>query len=130
MTISELDHGELSTLGPNIHRLDNLLTRYWQERFSDDPLHRIHLVYFFESPFDHPPTRFHLHLHLIPRTSSLGRLLREYPNRNIAAGSPHGLNAWRTPTLTASELFPAHYRRTESNSNVLMTWLRGHFPAA
>ena len=32
--------------------LDALLTGHWAERFSDYPIHRVHVVYFFESAFD------------------------------------------------------------------------------
>jgi hypothetical protein len=64
MKLSELDPGELAAFGQNIKRLDALLTGYWEEHFSDDPLPRVHVVYFFESAFDQPPTDFHLHFHL------------------------------------------------------------------
>lgn len=75
MKLSELDSDELATFGQNLKELDALLTGYWEEHFSDDPIHRVHVVYFFESAFDQPPTEFHLHVHLIPRTKQLGRLL-------------------------------------------------------
>ena len=87
MKLSELDSDELATFGQNLKELDALLTGYWEEHFSDDPIPRVHVVYFFESVFDQPPTEFHLHVHLIPRTKQLDRLLREYPSRSTTPGT-------------------------------------------
>jgi hypothetical protein len=130
MEIADLDPSELAALGPNIKRLDALLTRYWLEHFSDDPLRRVHVVYFFESVFDEPPTKFHLHIHLIPRTEQVGPSLEEYPTRSTTPGSAAGINAWRIPKITGSALFPERYRWTDSNVDALMTWLRAKLEAA
>jgi hypothetical protein len=49
---------------------------------------------------------------------------------SLAFQGEGGINAWRMPTITASELFPERYRRTEGNVNALMTWLRDKHVAA
>ena len=76
--LAKLASDELATLGENIQKIDSALQAYWQEHFSNDPIKRVYMVYFYESVYDEPtPTSFHLHMHLIPRTQRLDRLLRE-----------------------------------------------------
>jgi diadenosine tetraphosphate (Ap4A) HIT family hydrolase len=131
MEFGELSDRELAAFGPIVKNLDSLLVRYWRETFyPEDEVKRVHLVYFFESVFDEPPTDFHMHFHVIPRTIKTGRLLRVYPKRSTEPCCPSDLNAWMTPDITASEFFPPEYRRTADRVNRLMTWLKAHIEAA
>lgn len=127
-SLSELSGDELRELGPNIVLIQRLLNRYWKSSFRKDPLLRLYVVYFFESPFDRPASLFHLHIHLIPRTKDLGKLLRVFPDRRVTAQSAQEINAWKVPELTTSGSFPKRYRRTKRNVHALIQWLRKRLP--
>jgi diadenosine tetraphosphate (Ap4A) HIT family hydrolase len=124
MTFAQLTDEELKTLGSNLRTIDTLLTEYWQENFKNDPVERVYVVYFFESVFDEPSSKFHLHIHLIPRFMSLDPLLREYPQRRTDPGYPSTINAWTMPFITSREQFPRQYRTEQANVKALMRWLR------
>lgn len=123
MALAELTDEELQALGGNLQRIDNLLTEYWQENFKDD-VERVYVVYFFESVFDQPPSKFHLHIHLIPRFLSLAPLLREYPKRRTDPEYPSTINAWTIHLITSREQFPRQYRVEKANVKALMRWLK------
>jgi diadenosine tetraphosphate (Ap4A) HIT family hydrolase len=130
--LAELESGELTTLGENIQKIDNALQAYWREHFPQDPIKRVYVLYFYESIYDEPtPTSFHLHIHLIPRTQCLDRLLREktQPGSNPATTSST-IVAWNIYRVTKYTDFPSEYRydrrRAEDKPKVcgLMNYLR------
>jgi diadenosine tetraphosphate (Ap4A) HIT family hydrolase len=101
--LHELTTEEANALGGNIKRIDKALRDYWEVHFPSDRIERVYIVYFFESVFDDPPTRWHLHIHLITRTERVGK------------GNPSRMAAWYTPCLVKWNGFPQEYRvRDES----------------
>ncbi len=113
----DLEDDELKALGPNIKRIKRALRKH----FSDDSVKRIYVIYLFESPFDEPPGKHHLHIHLIPRFAKMDSLLREPTN------SGSGINAWKLYQLR-EELksdFPEEYRWDGQKIEALMEELRG-----
>ncbi len=54
----------------------------WPKEFSGNRLQRVHTVSFMESPSDYPsPSEsFHVHIHLIPRSERIGKLIRRHLN--------------------------------------------------
>jgi diadenosine tetraphosphate (Ap4A) HIT family hydrolase len=114
---SDFRKKELTTLGPNIAKIEATLKAYWLDVFRD-PIERLYVIYFFEGGGP-----YHPHLHLIPRFQSLEPRLR----------------AWKAPCATISATFPARYRRGATNFNdhvcCLMDHLKhsladGHSPTA
>ena len=126
MTIADLESDELSSLGDNIKKIDEALGSYWKICFNDR-LERVYVLYFFESFYDRPiPTKFHLHIHLIPRPKSFDPLLREYSKLN--SGEKSSINVWGIPKLTKyKDLFPEKYLQNEENVKKLMDYLRDFF---
>ncbi len=120
MEWEELTRRELKALGPNIKRVKLALREYWQKHFSTDCVKRVYVTYLFESPFDEPPGRYHLHIHLIPRFAKLDSLLRELTK----AGSR--INAWKLYNLrtTHTDAFPKEYRWDDQRIEALMKELR------
>jgi diadenosine tetraphosphate (Ap4A) HIT family hydrolase len=106
--LAELTKDEAEALGENIKFIDKALRQYWDEHqeFKNDRIKRIYVVYFFESVYDKPdPTKYHLHIHLIPRPSSFDKLLREYVGECKST-----INAWKIYALTKYRDFPEKYR--------------------
>lgn len=101
--LAQLSGREARALGTNIQRVDLALRSYWRDTFHNDELERMYVAYFFKSPFDTPPTTWHLHLHLIPRTRDMGVCA-------WGRGAPSLYAAWRAPFLTKEWWFPTHYR--------------------
>ena len=123
--VVQLRHHPLPHPGPApAPKIDTLLTEYWQENFKNDPVERVYVVYVFESVFDEPPSKFHLHIHLIPRFMSLDPLLRECPQRRTDPRYPSTINAWTIPFITSREQFPRQYRTEQAHVKALMRWLR------
>jgi diadenosine tetraphosphate (Ap4A) HIT family hydrolase len=122
MKLADLEVDELRTLGTNIKNIDSALQKYWSMHFKTDPIERVYVVYFFESAFDQPPTKFHLHIHLIPRTKKLRKLLRRKKDSKIIA--------WNIYRLSNLKNFPTEYKigehKEQSNQRVepLMSYLR------
>jgi diadenosine tetraphosphate (Ap4A) HIT family hydrolase len=81
MELMEVPWEDLDKLGGNIRRIDEALRDYWRIQFQDDP-----------------PTRWHLHIHLITRTERVGK------------GNPSRVAAWYTPCLVKWHGFPQEYR--------------------
>ncbi len=106
MALGELLPGELTSLGPNLQDVDHVIAQYWAMTFND-PIERMYVVYFFESAASDP---FHLHIHLIPRFTSLETRLR----------------AWEIPKATMSATFPAQYRRTAPQFGSAVEALMNH----
>ena len=100
MELSELESEEATALGGNIQNIDMALRNYWANKFPEDPIKRVYVIYFFES------TGFHLHFHLIPRPKSFSCA--------FSTGKP----AWDTPKLTRCwDEFPEQYRiRTQQKA--------------
>jgi diadenosine tetraphosphate (Ap4A) HIT family hydrolase len=130
--LAQLEPSELAILGENIQKIDSALQTYWQEHFSNDPIKRVYVVYFYESVYDKPkPTSFHLHMHLIPRTKLLDRLLRESPQPGSDPTTTSStIVAWNIYRVTKYIDFPSEYRydrrREEDKPKVydLMNYLR------
>lgn len=89
-TFADLNEGELRALGPNIHKIENVLSGYWRRVFRDR-IERLYIVYFYEGCGP-----YHLHMHLIPRFASL---------------DDETLQAWNAPRATRCARFPAQYQR-------------------
>jgi len=117
MEYSELSSPEeVGELGGHLQWVSSSLEEYWKDTFPDDRLERVYVIYMFESAFDWPPSEYHLHLHLIARPRSLGRLLRSKPAASI--------DAWQMAGLTGGDDFPHEYVRNRENVEALMGWLQ------
>ena len=103
MELTDLYADEAAAVGRNIQQIDEALRAYWQRNFRDDCIERVYIVYFFESVFDDPQTKWHLHIHLIPRTVKLGK-------GKYGKGKPSENAAWGTVQLTSKWWFPEEYR--------------------
>lgn len=126
MRLAKLNDVETSALGHNIKLVDKALTDYWIEHFSRDRLERVYIVYFFESAFDECSEKYHLHIHLIPRTKRMGK-------GAYGRGTPSQTAAWRIHGLTGEYWFPEEYRIRDIEGNKidekvtkLMTYLDGY----
>jgi diadenosine tetraphosphate (Ap4A) HIT family hydrolase len=129
--LSQLTDEELQSLGPNLKSLDGILTRYWQDKYPEDPVVRTYVVYFFESEFQRPPDNppFHLHIHVIPRFKSLDspeRLQRTENNKTWVDG-------WRTPDLARRNAVPTPYSQRsvawKEDASLLMDFIRAEAAA-
>lgn len=121
MDLPELTQTEAEAFGRNVQAISQLLTAYWQETWPADPLSRVYVVYFFESVFDPVPSRYHMHVHLIPRPQSFKQLLQ---------GPCGSINAWEVHRVSKRTEFPERYAaRDDSHVRPLMDWLRKHLPA-
>ena len=115
--LAQLKPDELRTLGENLQKIDLGLQAYWKKCFPNDLIKRVYVGYFYESVYDEPdPTSFHLHIHLIPRTQQLDRLLRECrrsdSNPSIITST---IIAWNIYKVTRHCDFPAEYRYDKTN---------------
>lgn len=115
MELSDLTKDELVALGPNIKRIDKALHTYWKNNFPEDPIERVYVVYFFESAYEWPPSKYHLHLHLIARPRCFRGLQR---NGDSQVG-------WRLYDVKTHPSFPVKYRPREETVSILMNSLRG-----
>ena len=120
MELADLTTGEAAALGCNIQAVEKALRDYWLVNFSDDPIHRVYVVYFFESVFDRKPTTFHLHIHLIPRTKLFGNWLQNEDDSGIIAWDIYKIG---NPRFGLPAL-PERYKRTPENVIALMDQLR------
>ena len=137
MELTDLNTDEANALGKNIQNIDLALRQYWaiNFKFKDDLIERVYVVYFFESVYDKPePTKFHLHVHLIPRAKSLDPLLREYCKPSSDNNCVSTINAWNIYKLSKHDKhkkLPSHYQIKKDNPEskqqvkALMTYLRG-----
>ena len=103
MELSQLKEEEARSIGPHVQQIESTLRNYWSRQFSDDPIERLYIVYFFESAFESDFSRksnpyYHLHIHLIPRTKKLG------------GGIPWQRAAWGTAKLVEQDWFPPEYQ--------------------
>ena len=109
----------------NIERFGNALGQYWSKHFESDPIERVYVVYFLEGVFDEPdPSPFHLHIHLIPRTAKLGRLLR----KKTENGST--INAWKIYKLHEHPGLPKEYKKCKGPAEDLMDALEKYLDKA
>jgi len=122
MELAQLNEEETSHLGRNIQRVDMALRHYWAVHFPNDQLERVYSVYFFESVYDEPPTKYHLHLHLIPRTRKM-----------VGKKHPSDIAAWKIRELVKSRGFPKGYQTKDRGNDMyeeevvaLMTCLKLH----
>jgi diadenosine tetraphosphate (Ap4A) HIT family hydrolase len=120
MGLIDLPKDEVEALGVNIQNVEMALRQFWALRFAHDPIERVYVAHLSESK------DLHLNLHLIPRTSKLGR------------GDPAEHTGWRIFELTESwDDFPHWYRIRDKQKRwarintervtTLMTHLRGYF---
>ena len=78
----------LEQMGRAIKAVTAGMITVWPKEFSGDKLQRVHTVSFMESHFDsesHLDSRlsnesFHVHIHLIPRSQRIGKLIRRHLN--------------------------------------------------
>lgn len=127
MDLADLELKEAEALGVNIQRVDEALRDYWSEHYRDDYIERTYIVYFFESAFnEEEKEKYHLHIHLIPRTKKLGMDRKgEY--------KPWETAAWKTYRLPYRICFPDEYRTKDKSGHdinsekvkALMQFLRG-----
>jgi diadenosine tetraphosphate (Ap4A) HIT family hydrolase len=130
MCLQDLTGEELEKLGPNLQALDRELTAYWEQQFPDDPLRRVYVLYFFETAFKSGAReRFHLHVHVIPRSDRIGEALKGPDEDGILS-----VDGWHIRTLTPDGKVPEPYSRTSptwaEQVNRLMDYLREHLPRA
>jgi diadenosine tetraphosphate (Ap4A) HIT family hydrolase len=122
MELSQLTSSEARVLGINIQKVDKALRNYWSLRFPDDSIQRVYVVYFFESVFDKIPTKFHLHIHLIPRTEMFGQWLQHEDGSGIIAWNIYKIG---NPGFALPGL-PERYKKSTDNIVALMTHLRSY----
>ena len=103
-------------MGIAIKNLSNLLTEYWEWEWKDDNLERIYVTFFFESFFNtsETKTKYHLHIHLIPRTKNMKTLMNENDQTNC----------WSIPNISKNSEFPANYKKNKFQVIELMNKLR------
>jgi hypothetical protein len=129
MELGQLSTTELECLGPNISSLDGGLRAYWRLQYPSDPVEKVYVVYFFESPNEDPPPneRFHLHIHVIPRFKSLDHFLRCQPT------GPTWPDGWEVAKLTKAGKVSEPYQRTspmwEKRAESLMSFLKHELAA-
>jgi len=72
----------LEQMGRAIKEVAAGMITVWPKEFSGDRLQRVHTVSFMESHFDFRSSNesFHVHIHLIPRSQRIGKLIRRYLN--------------------------------------------------
>jgi diadenosine tetraphosphate (Ap4A) HIT family hydrolase len=116
MELAELTPEEAAALGSNIQRVEAALRQSWFMKFPEDPIRRMYVVYFFESIFDKKPTKFHLHIHLIPRTEMYGEWLQDSEQSGIIAWDIYKIG---DPMFGLPSL-PDHYKKTAKNVTTLM----------
>ena len=114
MELSDLNEAELKSLGPNTTLIDKALRAYWVEHHKEDPIERVYVVYFFESAHEWPPSKYHLHVHLIARPQSLRGL----------QSNGESLTGWRLCDVKKHSSFPLRYRPTQHSVSNLMDALR------
>ena len=119
MDFTKLNKPEVRALGGHLKWVSKGLEDYFRDRSKElkeeeDPVERVYISYLFESVFDWPPTKFHLHLHLIPRFQSFGSLLRKTPRSSI--------DAYQIATLTKRAEFPDRYLMSKKRITDLMKW--------
>ncbi len=102
MDFPDLTPKELASLGGNIARIAKALRHCWPDRFAD-LIERVYVVYFFESAYDDPPTDFHMHIHMIPRSRKMGE-------GKSGSETPSAVAAWKTSCLASQPWFPDAYR--------------------
>ena len=135
---TELETSELQALGEDIKKVELALRSYWEAQFPADKVKRVYVVYFYESIYNEPtPTGFHLHIHLIPRTERLGKLLRECQQSPSDPKIKHSsIFAWGIYRVTRHCDFPDEYRynrRIESDRKKaleLLNFIRDSLDAA
>jgi diadenosine tetraphosphate (Ap4A) HIT family hydrolase len=112
MDLADLEPKEIIALGGNVQLVDKALRDYWNEKFPNDPIKRVYLVYFFESVFSKTEEEWHMHIHLIPRTRELGTDRRhEYKPWEVAA--------WKIAQLSDKFWFPPQYRIRDRNGQLI-----------
>ena len=109
VAFEKLSLTEASSFGPNIKLIDRYLRKAWRQRFPNDPIERMYLVYFLES------SGYHFHAHLIPRTRRMASILKKLS----ADGT---VDAWRTPCLSSHPAFPDRYKQANREYSELVTW--------
>lgn len=128
MELTDLSANEAKALGSNIQNIDVALRQYWSIHFQSDPIRRVYVVYFFESAFEESSDKYHLHIHLIPRTERFRPL-------SIRIEKTHGIEkvednvrliAWNIHQLSKHQNFPQEYRIGRENVEALMTYLKAY----
>lgn len=133
MELTDLNTDEANALGINIQNIDLALRQWWAIKFSEDPVRRVYVVYFFESAFEKSSDKYHLHIHLIPRTERFDSLsIHVSKTKGISKEECVRLTGWNIHQLSKHDYFRTEYQvREENNANrlkveALMTYLRGY----
>ena len=115
MSLSELTEDEARSLGPNVQDLDAALKRYWSHQFPRDPVERVYMVYMFEAEFAEPQPKpedkFHLHVHVIPRTKELG----QYGRLRFTKCGITWNDGWHMPRMREHGVIPEPYQLVPNN---------------
>jgi diadenosine tetraphosphate (Ap4A) HIT family hydrolase len=121
MDFASLKENEARTLGTNIQKVDNALHEYWQRNFPSDCYERTYVVYFFESAFNCQGEKWHMHIHLIPRTKRLG-------TDGFGKYRPWDVAAWNIVKVKDFGFYPDEYKREndagKSKEKELMQYLK------
>jgi len=112
MDIDKLYDEEASALGTNLRNVIRALKEYWKQAFKWDELQRVYVVYFWESEFTEKPSKWHMHIHLFPRTKAM-----------VGGHPPTEVAAWQMPELTEKAYFPSKYRIRIDNMKALFDYL-------
>lgn len=133
MELTDLNTDEANALGENLQKIDLSLRQYLAIKFGDDPVQRVYVVYFFESAFEKSSDKYHMHIHLIPRTERFLHLtIRIEKTRGIEKVEDNvQLIAWNIHQLSGHKDFSREYQLRERNEEnrlkveALTTYLRG-----
>jgi diadenosine tetraphosphate (Ap4A) HIT family hydrolase len=133
MELTDLNSDEANALGKNIQKIDLALRQYWAIKFPTDPVRRVYVVYFFESAFEKSCDKYHLHIHLIPRTERFSSLSIRIEKTQGIEKVEDGvlLIAWNIHQLRQHHDFTPMYQIREENEKnkrkveALMNYLRG-----
>jgi diadenosine tetraphosphate (Ap4A) HIT family hydrolase len=118
MQLGDLSAGEARELGIAVQKVKKALQDYWKKEWPEDRFERLYVTYFFESAFDNSPSKYHLHIHLIPRTKRMRHLLITKNGK---------VNCWKVHRIYKRKDFPQEYlwRGHEERAERLMSALKG-----
>ncbi len=114
MRLEELSEDAARDMGIVIKAVKKSLKSYWKKEWPQDELDRLYVTYFFDSVFDNNPTKYHLHIHLIPRTRRMRSLISK-------EGS---INCWKIYKISKMDNFPEEYLRYEKRVDKLINELK------
>lgn len=117
----DLSMKEATILGINIQRINHSLRQYWGQNYRDDPVERVYVVYFNETPFDKKVLdtkrleASHVHLHMLVRTKKMG------------GGDPSNIVGWKILDEDTIKSYPPAYqclKEDDDRVKQLMSYLK------